>query len=472
MATNIPPHNLNELVAGICALVDNPDITNKGLMKFVKGPDFPTGGIICGDEGIKSTYETGKGALPIRSKVSIEEFKKDRQAIIVHEIPYQVNKASLIVRIAELVQEKKITGISDLRDESGRQGMRIFIEIKKGVNPSIVLNQLFKLSSLQTSFNCNMLALIDGEPKLCNLKTLLEEFVKFRFEVITRRTKYDLRKAEERAHILEGILIALDNLDEVIKLIRGSKDAEAARTGLMKSFKMSEIQAQAILDIRLQRLTAMESLKIREEHKEVMALIKELKEILGSKKKISELIKTESQKLAEDHGDARRTEIQGAVTEVNVEELIPQDEVAVFITLQGYVKRLPVQTFRAQMRGGRGITGMATRDTDVIEKIYVCSTHSTLMCFTNLGKACGFKVYDIPDASRQSKGQHLANLLELADGETVSSAIAIEKFDPKQFLMMATKQGVIKKTQLSEFETNRKSGIIDPDVYPPYPKAQ
>jgi len=462
MATNIPPHNLKEICLAVEALVEDPEISVKKLMKFVLGPDFPTGGIIRGGEGIKSAYETGKGSITVTGKFSVEPAykKKDRMSIVITEIPYMINKSNMIEKIAELVREKKIEGISDLRDESGREGMRIYIELKKESNAQIVIKQLLKYTTLQSNFSVNLLAIVDGEPKVCNLKDLLEEFVKHRFEVITRRTKYELRKAEERAHILEGLLIALANLDAVIKLIRGSKAPEDAKAGLIKNFKLSEIQAQAILDMRLQRLTQLESLKVKTEHKELMERIKDFKDILAKKSRVFTIITNETKEIREKYGDDRRTEIQGAIQEVNVEDLIPKDEVAVFITMQGFVKRLPIKTFRNQMRGGKGVVGMATRDEDVIEKIYVTSTHSYLMCFTNFGKAYSFKVYDIPDASRVSKGQSIENFLELSAGEQVTTAIPVENLESKDFLVMATKRGVIKKTEVSEFANLRRSGVI------------
>jgi DNA gyrase subunit A len=444
MATNIPPHNLKEICLAVEALVEDPETSVKKLMKFVLGPDFPTGGIIRGAEGIKSAYETGKGSITVTGKFSVEPAykKKDRMSIVITEIPYMINKSNMIEKIAELVREKKIEGISDLRDESGREGMRIYIELKKEANAQIVIKQLLKYTTLQSNFSVNLLAIVDGEPKVCNLKDLLEEFIKHRFEVITRRTKYELRKAEERAHILEGLLIALANLDAVIKLIRGSKAPEDAKAGLIKNFKLSEIQAQAILDMRLQRLTQLESLKVKTEHKELMEKIKDYKDILAKKSRVFSIISSETKEIREKYGDDRRTEIQGAIQEVAVEDLIPKDEVAVFITMQGFVKRLPIKTFRNQMRGGKGVVGMATREEDVIEKIYVTSTHSYLMCFTNFGKAYSFKVYDIPDASRVSKGQSIENFLELSAGEQVTTAIPVENLESKDFLVMATKRGI------------------------------
>ncbi len=462
MATNIPPHNLKEICLAVEALIADPETSVKKLMKFVTGPDFPTGGIIRGAEGIKSAYETGKGSITVTGKFSVEPAykKKDRMSIVITEIPYMINKSNMIEKIAELVREKKIEGISDLRDESGREGMRIYIELKKEANAQIVIKQLLKYTTLQSNFSVNLLAIVDGEPKVCNLKDLLEEFIKHRFEVITRRTKYELRKAEERAHILEGLLIALANLDAVIKLIRGSKAPEDAKAGLIKNFKLSEIQAHSILDMRLQRLTQLESLKVKTEHKELMEKIKDYKDILAKKSRVFGIISSETKEIREKYGDDRRTEIQGAIQEVNVEDLIPKDEVAVFITMQGFVKRLPIKTFRNQMRGGKGVVGMATREEDVIEKIYVTSTHSYLMCFTNFGKAYSFKVYDIPDASRVSKGQSIENFLELSAGEQVTTAIPVENLESKDFLVMATKRGTIKKTEVSEFANLRRSGVI------------
>ena len=462
MATNIPSHNLSEVIDGTIAVIDNPDIECEKLISYIKGPDFPTGGLICGKQGIRDAYNTGRGILTIRARTTTEEVKGDKEAIIVTEIPYQVNKAEMIENIAELVKDKKITGISDLRDESDRDGMRIYIELKRGVAPDVVLNQLYKRTNMQTSFGINMLALVNGEPKTLTLKQVIEEYIKHREEVVTRRTKFELKKAEEQAHILEGLLIALKDIDAVIKLIRKSKNVDEARSGLMSNFKLSQIQAQAILDMRLQKLTQLETEKIEEEYKELLKLIAKLKKILSNKKEILGLIKDELLAIKEKYGDERRTSIAGAAEDISVEELIPEQEVIVLTTRDGYVKRIPVNTFRAQLRGGRGIAGMATRDEDQIDKIFVSSTHSFVIFFTNKGKSYKVKVFELPEASRTGKGQSIANFLQVGEGERITASININSFERegKCYFMMATTSGVVKKVEVSEFANIRRSGII------------
>jgi DNA gyrase subunit A len=460
MATNIPPQNLSEVIDGICAVIDNPEMEGEELIKIIKGPDFPTGGLICGKQGIKDAYLTGRGLLTIRARVETEEVRGGKEAIIVKELPYQVNKAELIENIANLVKDKKIVGISDLRDESDRDGMRVYIELKRDVNPDVVLNQLYKRTNMQNTFGVNMVALVDGAPKLLTLKGTIDEYLRHREEVVTRRTKYELRKAEEQAHILEGLLICVSNIDAVIKLIRGSKNVDEARQGLMDKFKLSQIQAQAILDLKLQRLTQLERLKIEEEHKALLKLIAELKKILASRKEILRIIKNELLELKEKYGDARRTSLVGAAEEISIEELIPEMEVAILITRDGYVKRMPVTAFRAQLRGGRGVSGMTTREEDQIDKIFVSSTHSYLLFFTNKGKVYKVKVFELPEASRAGKGSSIANFLQVGEGELVTAALKIDSFDKKTFLMMATKNGLAKKVPVQDFQNIRRSGII------------
>jgi DNA gyrase subunit A len=459
MATNIPPHNLSEVADGVNALIENPEMSVADLMKHIKGPDFPTGALICGKAGIKSALETGRGSIVLRAKTQIEETRGGKQAIIVTEIPYQVNKADLIETIANLVKDKKIKGISDLRDESDRSGMRIFIETRRDANVNIVLNQLFKHTNLQISFGVNMVALVDGVPVQLNLKQALQEYIKHRQKVVTRRAKFELKKAEELAHILEGLLIAVSNIDKIVALIRKSKDPAEAKAGLMKSFKLSEIQAQAILDLKLQRLTQLERHKIDEEYKATKARIKELKELLASEKKILGVVAKETAEVKEKYGDERKSKIIAEVGEVSEEELIQDVEVAVLLTRDGYIKRMPLSAFKAQLRGGRGVAGMATREEDEIDKIFVATTLSYLLFFTNKGKVYKIKAYELPEASRAGKGQSIANVLELGMGEVVTAAISAKNFDTKTFLFMATRNGVVKKTDMEAFANIRRTGI-------------
>lgn len=452
MATNIPPHNLTELINGICAMIDNPDIEISELMEHISGPDFPTGGIICGREGIEKGYMTGRGSVKIRAKTSIEENeKRGRRAIIVHEIPYMVNKANLIIKIAELVQDKKITGISDLRDESDRNGMRIYIELKRDAVPEVVLNQLFKHTALQNSFGMNMVALVAGIPKTLNLKQILFHYIEHRRVVVVRRTEFELKKAKDRLHILEGLKIALDNIDEVIELIKKSPDANSARVGLIERFSLSEKQANAILEMRLQRLTGLEREKIDNEYNELVERVADLEDILANISRVYLIIKEELLEMQEKFGDARRTAIGDAVDQMDIEDLIPNEQVALLYSKKGFVKRIKIDTFRSQLRGGRGVNSMTTRDDDVINQMFVTKTHDYLLCFSTSGRIFKNKVHQIPEASRQSKGVSISHFLNLEEGEEVSAMITVKEFSDNEYLFMTTEKGVIKKTELSAF---------------------
>jgi DNA gyrase subunit A len=465
MATNIPPHNLNEICDAILHVIERydqvDDITVEDLMKFVKGPDFPTGAALIGQEGLMNAYATGKGRVTMRAIARIEEMKGNRHRIVVTEIPYQVNKSSLIERIAELARSDKLKDISDLRDESDRAGLSIVIELKRGAQPKKVLNQLYKFTALQSTFGINMLALLDGEPRVLPLKRALTAYIEHRQEVITRRTRFDLDKARQRAHILEGLRIALGNLDEVIQTIRRSQDAEVARTQLMSKFKLSEIQAQAILDMQLRRLAALEREKIEEEYQQVMQTIAYLEDLLANPDKILGLIKADLIDLKEQYGDERRTRILIDATEdINEEDLVKDERVLISITEQGYIKRVPSQTYRAQARGGRGVTGMTTRDEDVVEFLFAASTLDTILYFTDKGKVYSEKAYQVPDASRTAKGVSIVNLINLTPGEKITATVAVPDFDQAEYLIMLTRQGRIKRTDLSEFESVRPSGLI------------
>ncbi|RAP27754.1 DNA gyrase subunit A [Candidatus Marinamargulisbacteria bacterium SCGC AG-343-D04] len=451
MATNIPPHNLVELVDGVCALIDNPDIDMEGLMEHVKGPDFPTSGIICGTEGIKKAYATGRGSVVIRAKISYETTKRNRDAIIVDELPYQVNKANLIIKIAELVQDKKIPGISDLRDESDRNGMRIFIELKRDASRDVVLNQLFKHTQLQNSFGINMVALVNRIPKLLNLKEVLSYYILHRKEVVVRRTTYDLNKAKDRLHILEGLRIALENIDDVIALIKKSKNADEAREGLMSKYALSEKQATSILEMRLQRLTGLERDKIEAEYKEIVATIADLEDILANESRVFSIIKDEQLAVKEQYGDDRRTVIGEAVHEMSMEDLIPNTQVAVLISKNGFVKRMNLDQFKKQNRGGRGINSMKTRDEDSIEHLLITNTHDYLLCFSTKGRVFKIKAHQVPETSRQSKGVSLAHFLHFEEDELLSVVIDVKEFSDKEYLFMTTKKGVVKKTSLDAF---------------------
>jgi len=460
MATNIPPHNLGEVIDGTIRYIDNSETTVKDLMKKIKGPDFPTGGIIMGIAGIREAYETGRGRLVVRGRVHQEQPKKGRTQIIISELPYQVNKSRLVEKIAELVRTKKIEGINDLRDESDRSGMRVVVELKKDSIPSVIINSLYKNTQLEDTFGIIMLALVDGVPRTLNLLRLIEEYTKHRFDVVVKRTKYELKKAEEREHILQGLLIALDNLDEVIKTIRSSKDVPTARKRLVKDFELTVIQAQAILDLRLHRLTGLERNKIKLEHEQLIERIKELKELLGSKELIYGVIKNELKEIKKKYGDERRTDITADISDIEIEDLIPEEENVISISHSGYIKRLPVATYRKQGRGGRGVTGTNLKEDDFVKHLFIASTHHYIMFFSNLGKVYRLKVYQIPTGSRMSKGKAIVNLLPFVPGERVAAIIAVRDYGADQYLIMATKKGIIKKTSIKVYDTSRRDGII------------
>ncbi len=462
MATNIPPHNLGEIVEGISAVIENPDVTIKELMKIVKGPDFPTGGIILGRDGIRSAYETGRGRMLVRAKASIESGDHKKDAIVITEIPYQVNKSNLIATIARLVEEKKIEGIYDIRDESDREGMRIVVELKKDAIPQIILNQLYKHTQLQETFGAIFLALVDGQPKVLNLKQLLELFVEFRVEVVTRRVRFELDRAEKRAHILEGLKIAIANLDKVIKIIRQSKDPEVAKQALIKNFELSEAQAKAILEMQLQRLTNLEREKIDQEYLELIKKIEEYKSILKTRAKVLDIVKRESTEIAKKYGDERRTQIVAQEKEIEIEDLIAEEDVLITISHAGYIKRTPVTLYRRQRRGGVGVTGGGVKEEaeDFIQHLFLASTHDSILFFSNKGKVYWRKAYEIPQASRQARGKAIVNLLSLTSEEKISSYLQVKEFDEKHFIMMATKNGMVKKTRLSAYANPRTTGII------------
>ncbi|UAL47459.1 DNA gyrase subunit A [Sutcliffiella horikoshii] len=461
MATNIPPHQLGEIIDGVLAVSKDPDITIPELMEIIPGPDFPTAGQILGRSGIRRAYETGRGSITVRAKVEIETKPNGREVILVHELPYQVNKAKLIEKIADLVRDKKIEGISDLRDESDRNGMRIVMEVKKDANANVLLNNLYKQTSLQTSFGINLLALVNGEPKVLNLKQCLYYYLEHQKVVIKRRTAFELRKAEARAHILEGLRIALDHLDAVITLIRSSQTADIAREGLMTEFSLSEKQAQAILDMRLQRLTGLEREKIEEEYQGLMQLIAELKAILADEEKVLEIIREELTEVKDRFNDTRRTEIMvGGFENIEDEDLIPRQNVVITLTHNGYIKRLPLSTYRSQRRGGRGIQGMGTNENDFVEHLLTTSTHDTLLFFTNKGKVYRAKGYEIPEFSRTAKGIPIINLLEVEKGEWVNAIIPVEDFVDDWYLFFTTKHGISKRSPLSQFANIRKGGLI------------
>ncbi|PZD96638.1 DNA gyrase subunit A [Paenibacillus sambharensis] len=459
MATNIPPHNLTEVIEGVQAVIRNPEITPIELMDYIKGPDFPTAAYVMGHAGIRQAYTTGRGSVTMRARATIED-NGGKARIIVHEIPFQVIKARLVEKIAELVREKKIDGITDLRDESDRNGMRIVIELRRDVNPNVVLNNLYKQTPMQTNFGINMLALVNGEPKILNLKDVLYHYLQHQIEVIRRRTEYDLRKAEARAHILEGLRIALDHLDEVIALIRSSRTTEEAREGLIERFELTHDQAQAILDMRLQRLTGLEREKIEAEYAELLKKIAEYKAILADEQLVLNIISEELEEIKERFGDERRTEITISDEEILDEDLIPREDVIVTITHSGYVKRLPVSTYRSQKRGGRGVVGMDTKNDDFVEHLYVSNTHHYLLFFTDKGKVYRLKTYEIPDLSRTARGTPIINLLQIEQGETVNAVIPVESFEGEQYLIFATKLGIVKKTPLEDYANIRKVGLI------------
>lgn len=460
MATNIPPHNLKEVIDGIIMLIENPEIDIEELMGVIKGPDFPTGAMIMGRDGIKSAFKTGRGKIRIRAVAEIEEYTKGRDKIIITEIPYQVNKARLIEKIAELVRDKKLEGISDLRDESDRDGMRIVIELKRDANPNIVLNNLYKQTQLQVTFGVIMLALVNNEPRVLNIKQILTYYLEHQKEIITRRTQFDLDKAEARAHIVEGLKIALDNIDEVINIIRSSKEEATAKERLMNSFELSEKQAQAILDMRLRRLTGLEREKLEEEYEALIKEINRFREILASERLIYEIIKDELLEIKERFGDRRRTRIMPSADEIDIEDMIEEEDVIITLTHYGYIKRMPQDTYKIQRRGGKGITGLTTREEDFVENLFITSTHDTILFFTNKGRVYSLKAYEIPEGRRQARGTAIVNLLNLTGDESISAVIPIEKYDPKSNLVFITKNGLIKKTKLSNFKNIRRNGII------------
>ena len=459
MTTNIPPHNLSEVIDGVVAMIADRDISNEKLMKHIKAPDFPTGGIIYGYDGVREAYTTGRGKITLRAKATIETAKNDRQSIIVSEIPYQVNKATLIEKIADLVRDKKLDDVSGVNDESDRDGMRIVIDLKRDANASVVLNNLYRLTQMQTTFGIIMLALVDGRPQVLQLKDTLNHFIEHRNEVVVRRTKFDLDAAEKRAHILEGYIIALDNIDAIIKLIKASKDTETAKQGLMKKFKLSEIQAQAILDMRLQRLTGLERKKIEDEYKDLIKLINRLKAILSSKQLQMQIIKEELLLIKEKYGDERRTEIVMTQTEFKIEDMIAEEEVVITISHGGYIKRFPVSGYRRQSRGGKGVTGAASREDDFVEHMFIASTHNYILFFTDKGKCYWLKVFEVPEGGRTSKGKAITNLIAKETEENITAFLSVKEFSENQFVFMVTEEGQMKKTSLMEFSNPRKNGI-------------
>jgi DNA gyrase subunit A len=455
MATNIPPHNISEVIDACIAFIDNKEISVEELMRYIKGPDFPTAGIILGRQGILQAYKNGKGTIKVRARVDIEDNK-----LIISEIPYQVNKINLIEGIVNLVKTKRVDGISDIRDESDRRGMRVVIILKKGINPELVLNQLYKNSQLQVSFGINLLALVNNQPKTFSLYELIKEFVLHRKDVIVRRTKFDLDKAEKRAHILVGLKIALENIDEVVKIIKSSKDISAARKLLISKFSLSKEQSQAILDMRLHRLTSLETQKLRDEYDGLIKLIKELKEILADENKIYNIIKRELAELKSKYGDPRRTELIDSIEEIEEEDLIKEEKVVVTVTHDGYVNRIPLKTYRQQKRGGKGIKATGTKEGDFVERLFITNTHDYLMFFSDLGRVYWSKTYQIPSGSRYSRGMNLVNLLRLKKDEKINAIIPISEFKENYYLNMITKKGLIKKTSLKEYSRPRKGGIV------------
>ena len=469
MATNIPPHNLGEVIDGIIEVIDNPEVTIDELMQFIKGPDFPTGANILGRQGIREAYRTGRGKIIVRSQAEIEEDKNGRQRIIVTEIPYQVNNARLVEKIADLVKEKRVEGISDLRDEYGKEGIRIVIEVKKDANANVILNQLYKYTSMQEAFNVNMLAVVPEksetggiyhQPKILNLREMLDYYINHQKEVVSRRTRFDLKKAEDRAHILEGALIALDHIDEVIKIIRAAKTETEAKSGLMDRFGLTDRQAQYIVDMRLGRLTGMERDKIMEEYEQKQKEIAYYRELLSDESKLMGVIKEELLAIKEKYGDERRTRLVPYEGEIDIEDLINEQEVAITLTHVGYIKRTPADTYKAQRRGGRGIAGLSTREEDFVEHLLITSSHNKILFITNMGRVYSLKGYEIPDAGRTAKGMAIVNLLELQPEEKVSTVIPISSFEDSKYLIIGTKSGIIKKTALKEYSNMRKGGLI------------
>ncbi len=460
MATNIPPHNLREIIDAIHHVIDNPECPIEDLLKLVEGPDFPTAGTIHGRQGIHDCYNTGRGHITVRAAASIEELKKDRQAIIVTEIPYMVSKSALLEKIADLVKEGTLDGISDLRDESDRDGMRVVIELKRDAQPRVVLNQLYKHTQMQTTFGANMLALVGKRPVTLTLKEMVQHYIAHRQEVVVRRTQFDLAEAERRAHILEGYKIALDNIDEIVALIKGSANTERAREGLMTRFGLSEIQATSILEMRLARLTGLERQKIEDEYLEVIQLIERLRAILASPAKVLSMIKEELAVVREKFGDERRTRIEAASGELDIEDLIAEEDMVITLSHAGYIKRLPLTAYRSQRRGGRGVTGAGTREEDFIEHLFVASTHAYMLVFTDRGRVHWVKVHEIPQAGRAAKGKAIVNLVDMGQAERVAAVLTVKEFDATRFLLMATAQGTVKKTPLDAYANPRRGGIV------------
>lgn len=460
MATNMPPHNLGEVIDGVIALIDNPQITVEDLSRIIKGPDFPTGGIIMGKKGIRDAYQTGRGSIKVRAKTAIERMNNGKMRIVVTEIPYLVNKSRLIEKIADLVKDKKVDGITDLRDESDRNGMRIVIELRRDVIPQVILNQLYHNTQLEDTFSVINLALVNGRPRILNLKELLFYYLEHQKDVITKRTRFDLQKAEARAHIIEGLKIALDNIDAVIKTIRGSKNTEEARHNLINKFKLSEKQAQAILDMRLQKLTGLEREKLDEEYKELLEKIAYYRKVLANEFMVLNIIKEEINVIKEKYADERKTAISLADDILEMEDLIAEEDVIITISHNGYIKRMPMDTYRSQRRGGKGITAMTTKEEDFVEHLFITTTHNYLLFFTNKGKVYRIKVYEIPESSRQSKGLAIINILPITGDEKITAVIPIKEYNPEWFLLAATKEGIVKKTDLSKYDSSRKDGII------------
>ncbi len=460
MATNIPPHNLSEVVDALVAQIDNPDITVPELMQIIKGPDFPTAGIIMGIDGIRSAYETGRGKVVVRARANIEHLRNNRSQIVITEMPFQVNKASVIEKIAQLVRDKKIEGITDIRDESDRDGLRVVIEMRRDAQPEVILNQLYKHTQLQTTFGIINLALVDGVPRVLTLKEMLQEFINHRHEVILRRTRYELDQAEKRAHILEGLKIALDNIDAVIETIKKSRDPETARNNLMRKFGLSEIQAKAILDMRLQRLTGLERKKIEEEYRELLKTIERLRAILDSTALQMQIIKDELLELKENYGDERRTEIISTFEDFSIEDMIAEEDMVITITRDGYIKRFPVSGYRRQHRNTRGSTGAVAKGEDFVEHLFIASTHNYILFFTDKGKAYWLKVHEIPQVGKAGKGRAIVNMIQVSRGEKITAFVNVRNFTDDRFLMMATEKGLVKKTRLSAFKNPRRDGII------------
>ncbi|MCI0707375.1 MAG: DNA gyrase subunit A [Ignavibacteriae bacterium] len=459
MATNIPPHNLNEVIDGCLAYIKDSEITNDKLMKHITAPDFPTGGIIYGYDGVKDAYRTGKGRIVVRAKASIQTGKGDRQRIVVSELPFLVNKASLIEKIAAMVNDKKLDDISDIRDESDREGMRVVIELKRDATAEVVLNNLFQHTQMQTTFGVNMLALVAGRPQVLTLREMLKHFIEHRNVVVVRRSKYELDEAEKRAHILEGYIIALDNIDAIIKLIKASKDVETAKTGLMKKFKLSEIQAKAILDMRLQKLTGLERKKVEDEYRETIKLIEKLKAILKSKRLQMKIIEDELAEIKKKYGDERRTEIVYKAEEFSIEDMIAEEDVVITISHRGFIKRFPVSGYRRQSRGGKGVTAASTKEDDFLEHIFIASTHDHILIFTDRGRCYGLRVHEIPEVGRAAQGKSINSLITKSAEETITAFIAVKEFDDTHFVLMVSEQGMVKKVVLSEFGNPRKNGV-------------